>query len=568
MKSSLDHAFEKRSANRSLAEITVQKAVGFNNWMPSGGAFQYGSFQQQAENRQRYALFTGWVHAAINTLAREAAGTPVSVATIKKKSDKPGKRKLLRMTKNMARKTAEQELEIALDHPLLNTLEHPNPMQTRWSFVYSFVCNISLTGWGYVIAGKGKNGLELYSVPTTWVKPDHSKGPFSAFKIVNPQKPESAEDSKPIPAKQVAFAQFPNPNDPFSAIAPAAAQSRSISIDDKIQSSQEAFFDQGIFPSVVVTVGTNPFGDGQTRPLLSPEQRRGVIAAIQKVSGGVANYGNPAIIDGLIEKIEKLSMSQNEMGWEKSEAVNRTRILSAFGVHPFLLGETIPGSYAQAYIIKDRFYEHVNCYLDMLSGMVTRLVNNINDEGDLVVFWDKLEAVDPGMENQKYQAARKNGDITQDELRAYMGLPPDEDTNQQVISKEMLTPLTGIIDKVGSGAIKVEQAVTILEGLGLPTDLAKKIIGKGPTKEELAARQQQQQQMMQGQQQPSGQQEESGKENAKPNAGGKPPKDKPSQDEEEDKTKKELDRLETILKQPLTIQTLFSDLEDPVPVNG
>jgi hypothetical protein len=91
--------------------------------------------------------------------------------------------------------------------------------------------------------------------------------------------------------------------------------------------------------------------------------------------GGVANYGEPAIVDGMIESVTRLSATQNEMGWEKSEDKIRTRILSAFGVHPYILGEPVGvGGYAQVVNIEKRFYKRVNTFLDMLSTVVTNFV--------------------------------------------------------------------------------------------------------------------------------------------------------------------------------------------------
>ena len=91
---------------------------------------------------------------------------------------------------------------------------------------------------------------------------------------------------------------------------------------------------------------------------------------------GVANYGNPAIIDGMVERIDRLSATQNEMGWDKSEVKVRQRILGAFGTHPFILGEPVGvGGHAQAFVIERQFCMGVNTYLNMLSGVMTSFVH-------------------------------------------------------------------------------------------------------------------------------------------------------------------------------------------------
>ena len=176
-------------------------------------------------------------------------------------------------------------------------------------------------------------------------------------------------------------------------------------------------------------------------------------------------------------------MTANEMGWEKSEKSVRSRILSAFSVHPFILGEAVSvGGHAQASLIYERFYARVNTYLSMLSNQLTVLVPNQYEgiEDQLVLWVEKLIAVDKGLQQTLMKDARKNGDITQNEFRAFMGLPPDEDTNEALIDRSMLTGVSKIAADVKAGALTPEQGQAILIGLGLPDDMAKDIAGEAP----------------------------------------------------------------------------------------
>ncbi|MDQ6959976.1 MAG: phage portal protein, partial [Mariprofundaceae bacterium] len=319
----------------------------------SGAGNAFGNFKNQGADRQRYGLFRGWLYAAINALASEAAGQSVHLGRLLGAEPNPELRAVpparkawfrSRMTATAESKTAHGELEVIQSHPLLDSLERPNPVQHRWQFVYNFVANLNLTGWSYIIGDTDEDGRpQFYALPTTWIKPDHKEGPFSRFFIVDPKKPTGDMGKEPLDRTQVAFAHLPNPSDPLSALAPAQAQIMAIRIDDHIQASQERFFENGIFPSVIVTIGKNPHPDvpGGVRPRLSGAQRRQVHGAIRKEMSTVANYGNPAIVDGLIESITRLSATQNEMGWEKSERVIKERILSAFAVHEYILGASI-----------------------------------------------------------------------------------------------------------------------------------------------------------------------------------------------------------------------------------
>jgi len=353
------------------------------------------------------------------------------------------------MTTSISQKATKNELEIIEDHPILDALHDPNPIQGRWQFIYSFIANLCLTGWAYVVKDEDEQGnLQFYSLPTTWIKPDHKNGPFSRFKIGDPNKPESQNDEDFLDRSQVGFAHLPNPADPRTAYAPASAQMPAIRINDHIQTGRERFFRAGVFPSVIVTMG------------------------------GVANYGNPAIVDGMIESIERLSMTDNEMGWEKSEDSVKKSILSAFCVNSFILGETMNvGGYAQATIIKQLFYDRVNSYLDLFSGVLTNLVNQIPGYEDLLVWLEKCEAVDRVQRNQMIKFARGNNDISQNEIRELLGLAPDEDMNQSVIGKSNVNAIVKLLEDVGNGIIENTQAIAMLKGLGLPTDMAVAMAG-------------------------------------------------------------------------------------------
>jgi len=468
---------------------TKQGGVSMGDVMPSGVPSALVPWQDQMENEQRYSLMRGWVYAAVHALASEGAGQEPLVAQLKsnrKRGRLSGRKAYLlkKMPESLRRKASKVEWEILEDHELNLLLEQPNPIQGKWQFVYSFIANLCLTGWSYVVIGASKtkdgkgNQLELYCLPTSWVTPVHEEGPFSQIKVTNPK----AVGKEPVILErgQFGFAHLPDPSDPLSALSPTSTQLISIRVDDHIQTSQEAFFRNGIFPSVILTVGKMPFTDVDGKPVLTGMQREQVFSAVRKIWGGVANHGKPAIVDGLIEKIERLSATQNEMGWQRSEEKVRTRILSAYGVHPYLLGEAVSvGGYAQVANIEKRFYKRVNTFLDMLSNLLTNLVGPLGNEDQFFVGIEKCEVIDPSLRQGLLMGMRQAGDITQNEIRAEAGFPPDEDGNEAEIPGSLAGAVAQVVALIGGGQATPEQGQAMLEGMGLPTDTAKKIAGVG-----------------------------------------------------------------------------------------
>ena len=492
MSIALDKSFElsRAFARTSYDAAMRMKAEGTAGLMVPGdiGLGSMGSFKDQSRNRESYASFRNWLYSAVNAIALEAAGQPVQLGRMLGEDQSDDKRStrgtkaflLSRMPANIRAKAIQQEYELVWNHPLVTILEEPNTFQHRWQFVYSYAANLLLTGWSYVISDTDEHGrLLLYSIPTTWVRPKHDKGPFSEFYISNPKNPTAAT-GEPIDRANVAFAYLPNPSDPLSALAPATSQMPAIRIDDYIQGSQEQHFRQGIHPSVIVTMGKNPHPDvpGGIRPRLNASQRRQVHAAIAKAMGGIANYGNPAIVDGMIEGITRFSPTEPEMGWTKSEEKVRTRLLSAFGVHPYILGEPVrQGGYGQVHKIEERFAKRVNTYLDLLSQMMTVIVA-AHSGAEMLVWWEACRPLNPEIEWRKMQFARTNGDITRNELRAEMGLPPDEDSIEESIRGTMGGQITQLLKDIGQGFTTPNQASAMLVQMGIPEEAANQITNK------------------------------------------------------------------------------------------
>ena len=248
-----------QSTALSVARAELMRTKQAGPFGSAGGAVgMFDGYRNQAANRRRYALFRGWVYSAVHALATEGAGQPAEIGRLKNTGNPGGK------------KHATSEMEIMGDHPLTEAIEQPNELQGQYEFVYTAIANMCLTGISYVVTDIDKK-RRATSVFTVCLQPGFARstkrGPFAEFKVVDPRNPAEAEnnDVPPLTRDQVSFARFPDPSDPLGALAPAAAQMSAVSIDDKIQASQEVFFDNGIFPSVIVYRRQQPVPRGRGR---------------------------------------------------------------------------------------------------------------------------------------------------------------------------------------------------------------------------------------------------------------------------------------------------------------
>ena len=466
---------ESRAFETATRDAIRQKGVVGASLDGVGGSL--GIFGNSAVQR-KYNQFEGWSYAAIHALALEGAGQPVRIGRLvgeeemeeeEERKVRPGRLVNKSVMPKTIHKSPEMEWELIEGGPLMDVLDHPNPLQDRWQFVYSCIANLNLTGIAYIVGGVNEEGrFEIYALPSSWVAPVAKEGdPFAYFRVGDPNKPQEMAD---LPKENVAFIKLPNPANPLSHLAPLSAQMPAVRIDQHIQYSQEKFFENGIFPSMALTIGKNPHPDipgGGTRPLLNSAQRRQIFAAIEKVYSGFQNYGRPIILDGLIESVERLSATSTEMGWDKSEDKIRTRILSAFGVHPFLLGEPMNvGGHAQAAKIYQVFHNRVNTFLELISGAVTKLTQNLRVETEkLYIWWELCKSADEEIRSKQLMYAHKEGAITNNELRAEIGFSPvEEETNRSRLLNlpNTINSVVSLLSGVQTGTISSGAAAKIL----------------------------------------------------------------------------------------------------------
>tara|TARA_R100000329_G_scaffold24256_2_gene22956 strand:+ start:1744 stop:3474 length:1731 start_codon:yes stop_codon:yes gene_type:complete len=478
----LDKAIQRMESVKNAQFDEKRNRTGAYAQMGDSTPGYWRDKRQQTNLTSRYHLFQGWLYSAIHALSSRAANAPCVLGKKEYATDAMGDdpKRTIPGSKWHSRPEGHQKYHgdnqgvVVLEdsHLAYDVTQNPNPFQSKWDFLYMMTSNLNLTGWAFVVVDypdqgrKGRKRPHFYALPSSWIIPDHTNGPFSLFRLINPNDP----NAKPVDLspENVGMARFPNPGNPLAATSPVAAQLRAIKIDQNIQTSQEMFFENGIFPSVIVSMGKQPHPDAMSdgvRPRLSASQRRQVTNAIRKVMTGVHNYGNPAIIDGMIDSIQRLSATQNEMGWEKSEDKVRTRILSSLGVHPFMLGElSNVGGYAQATVIRQQFCDRVNILLGMTSLLVEKLVQTHIDP-KLMFWYEKCEAEDLQLQAQNMREARTNGDISKNEYRAFLNLPPVEETQKDpsLSSTQGVQNLMNILSMNGAGNIDHEQARTLLE---------------------------------------------------------------------------------------------------------
>lgn len=487
------------SRAREIAEKAAQQVSSIGGMFPQQQAL-FG--QSDIRNQRAYGYYRGWVYTCIHPAARRVAAQPWGCGLMggSRSADKRlvGGTQLKRLRQLGCVKQASSELEVVESHPLLDLLERPNSVQRKWDFLYLSAVNMLLTGECYWVASGGEDdNEELWCVPTHWIRPRHDNGLFTGFTL--------SIDSMvrvELSSEQVARTYMPSPYDVRQAMSPLQAIIQSVQVDDSIVTSQKQLFDRGIFPNLVVTVGRNIGPDGKrtdTRPALTMPQRSQMIRAIRQIWSQSVNAGDPAIIDGFIESIHKITNSPQEMDWLQSSELVRKRIMQAFGLNPIIVGELENANRASAVVAEQSVCANVvNPLVAAFSETAQEFFSQRYPESEKLVVWlEPAEPVDPDLELARWTAARQVGDVTPNEFRAeILGLPPLEEDegqhrNQLLDSAAGMQAAIQVTSAIAMGAISQESGASLLQlFLQITEQEADAIVGSGKLEGAMAPQQQ------------------------------------------------------------------------------
>lgn len=352
-------------ASRAQHAVRRKAFVGVADNLGSSGI---GGLAREAQSREAYSQFKLWVHASINVIARKVAGQSIMAGEQVGAEENPERAARMAMKEYAQRQSLHcgkikrqrdylpaslrqavdfGNLEVLEQHPVLDHLARPNPVQRRAEFLYFSVANLLITGECYWVGGEvGDGEFEVWAIPTPWVTPKHKGGVFTGYDIQL-----GSHIERDVDPESVARTFIPDPADPKGAFSPLRAILSPVRVDAALVQSQEDMFERGINPNLIVTVGQSRGPDGKPtgrRPKLQGHQRRSFIRAIRAIWNEAVSAGEPAIVDGLIESVHKLHNTPREMDWMDSGKVVKDRVLQAYGVNPINLGQIDGANRAQA----------------------------------------------------------------------------------------------------------------------------------------------------------------------------------------------------------------------------
>lgn len=441
--------------------------------------------RQSRHAGQFYSLFQRWVYVAINHIATRVAGQELKLGrSLLGNGNKSILSPFLRMPQYKAKvRPPRSEMEVIESHDLLDFMLQPNPVQTWWAFLYMSAINYYLTGASYWMHSTSKDGNdELWSVPSTWLEPNHDERLFGSYRL---QIPGQHGNGTPVGAEDVARVYLPDPSDPRKSLSPISTQMNAVHIDGYIQSSQQQAFQGGIFPQMLIKIGRVGGRDKGPRRKITAGQRSQLMTAVRKIAGGVQHYGDPLILDQFIESVEPLARSVREMDFQGSELSNKRRVLQAFGLSEIDVGDVQNANRAAAVVSENRQCANVlNPVIEQFSIALTCfVVSKFAPDQGLFLWIDPCVAHDAELDIKRWDIALRNGTVSDDEYRAHqlgIGSTGGPQRSKLLSQPAAMGQITALMKASTAGEIPVAAAANVISMfLGLPeVDVVQMLKGK------------------------------------------------------------------------------------------
>lgn len=418
---------QKAAQQTPLAQGTVAGAMGQTQTLSMSDATA-----QYQHNRE-------WVHACVSLIAQRVAGQTIHIGRPNAPAGPTGATQTF-MRKDLLPlcvKSIGSNVAPAESHPLLDLLADPYELGTGWTLMYVTVASLELTGraiWyvdpGHDVVDMSGGHLatvrraQILPIPVSWIQ--SVARDRSVWKIRDPM----TGDVWDLPGEQVVHFFYPDPADPWGCLSPLGAIAKTVLADESIMDAQWRVFKQGHFPGFAIKIAEQASpGGGKWRPELTEVQRAQLVGSIRRMYQGSYKLGEPFILDGLIDSIEKLTLTPAELGFLDSGKMTKSRILQGYHVNPILLGEVEGANRASATVADEIFVGNkINPLIEMLSQAMTAWLGPIFAGGEKLVVWiEPATPKDAEMASKNWGLALQQGAVTKNEFRrAVLNLPSIE----------------------------------------------------------------------------------------------------------------------------------------------
>lgn len=294
----------------SVARAIVQIYLGEPIWTPK-------NFENLAREGFEQNV---WVYRCIMAIAQAAAGVPWLLYE--------------------RRQGNVREIE---QHPLLDLIQRPNPLQSKQEYTEAVVAFLLLSGNAY----EEENGPNVGPPQELWpLRPDRVRVLPDTENLIGGYRYEVNGRRIDFATDRVMHTKLFAALDDFYGLSPIAVAARGIDGDNAANAWNASMFQNGGRPS----------GALYTEQSLSESQYTRLQKQVKDKYTGVKNAGRPLLLEGGL-KWQEMSLSPKDMDFIQSKKLSRLEICAAFGVPPELVGDHEHATYSNYQEARQAFYE-------------------------------------------------------------------------------------------------------------------------------------------------------------------------------------------------------------------
>lgn len=323
----------------------------------------------------------------------------------------------------LKKKTLGAADEEIYNHPVLELLRHPNPMQSYASFVKSFVGYFTTSGNDYIHAvgpSPTQPPVELWHLRPDCIKIVPGQYNLPLKYIYQKKGSEVVFPVDPIDGScSVRHLKTFHPRNDLYGMSPIEAAAFSLDQHNAVGMWNLSLLQNSARPSGMIIIKD---ASGTPGGALEPNQRENLIAQIKEQYASASNAGKIMVGEGGMEWKE-MGFSPQDMNWIEGKNTSARDIALALGNPPQMLG--IPGDNTYSNYEQAKLAYYIDTVIPLgkfwLEHLNSWLIPSFGDESlCLEIDENKIEALEP-MRKEKWTQVQQATFISINEKRERLG---------------------------------------------------------------------------------------------------------------------------------------------------
>ena len=336
--------------------------------------------------------------------------------------------------------------QIIEEHPLIDLLNRPNPLQSYSEFFNSLFGYVLLSGNAYILKVGAETGTpqELHQLrpDRIVIKGSGSQIPDRYQYVLNGKIHQQYEVDQENGFSDLKHIKLWNPLDDYYGLSPMSAAAVEVDQFNMASKHNVNLLNNGARPSGAIVF--KPQDDSGFAVNLTESQRQQLLTDLNNRFSGTANAGRPLLLEGDFDWRE-MGLSPKDMDFLNLKHMSATDIAMCFGVPSQLVGVPDAQTYANVAEARLALYEEtIIPHLRKLSSDLNEWLVPMFDERLRLEF--DIDAIPALSERRRkiYEnvtSAVREGIMTRNEAREIIGLQPVDGADDLYISATLF-PLT------------------------------------------------------------------------------------------------------------------------------